>query len=69
MNGHDQTNNGEQLQKLVSYIADHGVECKIEGGKLFAKNGFLRLDKPGQVWYTWEELRPTVQHVREFLGY
>ena len=54
------------IDDLVAYIEQHGVEAKQRGGRLYAKDDYML----GGIAFTRTvELTPTMAAVREWLGY
>lgn len=54
------------VNRLVSMIKDHGIECYTEGGVIFAEDTYT---KDGETYSEYVHVPSNVAAVREFLNY
>lgn len=68
VNALEARNKEKQLQKLAKYIQRHGHRSMVSRGKLFGELVFSK-ENDSTIYFKWEEINPTLQSVRDWLGY
>lgn len=54
------------MDRLINFIALHGIESKVVRGDLWVLESFCI---NGKAFYKWVKLNPTVKDVKIWLGY